>query len=1024
MRSFYAILICICSGAKAQEPPHFLENFTTREGLSSNNITDILQDDQGLLWIATTDGLNRFDGTAITHFFQQENSNSIPHNSVYCLYKLPNNVIAIGTRSGLSFYNIGLKSFTNFYYDSQSALDEYNNIISLLETDSHGNLWAASKNCIFVFDKNLKLKRTFFSSFKESDASKQRLRFVEKMIPWINGDMLVYRFDGWYVYSMQLSHALPLQRSVYKSKLSLLTEMWLWSKKHHRYYPAVNTFRVFNRYLLCILPGKDSLVLINENGKQTGSLFFPYNSYPFILWSQEVSTMDSSRLLFLFHNYGMAQVNIYWRNREPSLSSISNLVFEGTEFISAIRDRQDNWWMATAEQGIKRACPYKQNFQSQILVTKEGAIKSQINSFSRYENNLWIATYGDGFFQKNLLTGKTHHQSIIENANNPWPGFIWHVKQVHRDSVWVATQVGLFWYYLPEKKYGRLKSYPGKPEVLDSVAVTTQFTDSYGLTWMGLGLGNGVCYFDAQRKIFKHYPNHPKAYPFRYPTHIAEDKNGNLWFTSDASPSLVFWNRKSDAFKVVALPYKDHKKINPLVGLLYENDSVLWIGTFSSGLLKYNIRSNTMKIYGHDRGIANSNVSSVYQDSLKRIWLGTLGALTCFDPSTEMFTNFNSAGGLPVDFTTAHFYYDKDQHLLYNGGNGAYFYFNPNRMDPPRQPQKTMITGMLVNGKSFLFDAKPAGFKPSQNDITIHYAAIDLTNGAQTNYAYRLIGVDTAWVMAGNQRQINFSNLAPGNYTFMVRACNNMGAWSDEIASLQFYIKKPFSKPVLFYAMIIMTLSVIFYALYRFRLRELMRTEKVRTEISRNLHDEVGSTLTNISLGTLLVQKQLQYEPSLNRILERIYQDSQHVSQSMREIVWSINPKIDTVGETLPRMLNYASEMLEAKNIELKVEIGNGIGDEKLSMQKRRDLYLVFKEAVNNLAKHSNATIVQVRVYVEKNILFMMISDNGIGFDSSDTGKQNGLRNMKERARTNGWRLWVLSTQGKGTTIQLEADIA
>ena len=93
-------------------------------------------------------------------------------------------------------------------------------------------------------------------------------------------------------------------------------------------------------------------------------------------------------------------------------------------------------------------------------------------------------------------------------------------------------------------------------------------------------------------------------------------------------------------------------------------------------------------------------------------------------------------------------------------------------------------------------------------------------------------------------------------------------------------------------------------------------------------------------------------------------------------------------------------------------------------MQKRRDLYLVFKEAVNNLAKHSNATIVQVRVYVEKNILFMMISDNGIGFDSSDTGKQNGLRNMKERARTNGWRLWVLSTQGKGTTIQLEADIA
>ena len=203
-----------------------------------------------------------------------------------------------------------------------------------------------------------------------------------------------------------------------------------------------------------------------------------------------------------------------------------------------------------------------------------------------------------------------------------------------------------------------------------------------------------------------------------------------------------------------------------------------------------------------------------------------------------------------------------------------------------------------------------------------------------------------------------------------------------------------------------------------------MKTEQIRSEISKNLHDEVGSTLTNISLGSLLAQKQLHDENALKRILKRIYEDSQHVSESMREIVWSINPKIDTLGESLPRMLHYASEVLEAQDIALKAEITPEIENVKLDMEQRRDLYMIFKETVNNLARHSKATEVSIRFVLDEKKLVMEVSDNGRGFDIRAPLLNNGIRNMKERAEGHRWKLDIESVYGAGTTIRLKAQIA
>jgi signal transduction histidine kinase len=316
------------------------------------------------------------------------------------------------------------------------------------------------------------------------------------------------------------------------------------------------------------------------------------------------------------------------------------------------------------------------------------------------------------------------------------------------------------------------------------------------------------------------------------------------------------------------------------------------------------------------------------------------------------------------------------------------------------------------------------GIRTDGNNVMVQYAAIDLTDGASTCYAYQLQGTDTGWIMVGRQRQINFSHLGPGSYTFMVHAAGASGELFGQTASVSFRIPAPFTRTPVFYALMALALGGLVYTFYSYRQKQLNNTLQIRSEISRNLHDEVGANLTNISLSSLRARQQLHNKKAVSQLLESIYQDSQTVSEAMRDIIWSIDPAIDTLGDALPRMLHYATRLLEANKIELHAEIPAAVEDIKLSMKQRRDVYLIFKEGVNNMAKHSNATQAFIHFASAANTLIMTIMDNGSGFDTRAIRMSNGLRNMRERARDHGWQLEIESGPKEGTTITLHAGIA
>lgn len=998
---------------KAQELPHFVEKLTVTEGLSSNVITGLAQDDNGFLWIASSDGLDRFDGTETIHYRHGRDSNSLPHNYVNCILKLPGHFLVVGTMAGLSFYNTSTGVIQNFYSHHQPALDLYNNSIEMLCVDSHDNCWAASRNCIYIFDPHHRLKKIIRSGFTENNAVRERLNFVEKMLPQTNGDVLLGLHDGWACYSARSDSLIYYQHPPPFLPVGEAAS-----------FPAKRVFPLFASHLITIPTGQDSLLIFDEQGRVESRCFFPYNKYPYISWSQQFVAIDSSTLLILLHNFGLIMVKLNWNAGHPGLAALSPLLFDESEYQSALRDRQGNWWLATAKEGLQKIAPTRQYFMGTSLIDRQTAkpVRYEVTSCNRRGGKLWVCTYGNGFFEIDLPSGRQIQHRLTGSADDTWANFVWNISFQGKDTLFVGTQIGLFAFDVRTGRTTRLSGYVGKPAVLDSFAITTQFADSHGILWMGLGKGRGCCTYDPQTHQFQWYPgNTADGYPLRYPTGIVEDGKGDLWFTNDASCLLLRWHRSTRRFIPITLPAAGQRRAGPLRGICCQSDSLLWVGDVTGGLLRYDLYRQTVAFYGRENGLSNSHITDIYEDTRRRLWLITEGGLVCFDPRTETFSNFTAKDGLPVPYPSANFFFDTTDHRLYTGGPGSYFSFDPSAVFPGAVNKRVLITALQVNGIPQQLTAEQSlVFSSQQNYITIQYAAIDLIDGPSTNYLYRLIGADSMWMKAGRQRQLDFSHLPPGKYTFQVRAATPDSAEATAFASLGFRIEPPFTQTPGFYALLFLVLAGGGGIVYGYRKRQLNRARQIRSEISRNLHDEVGANLSNISLSSLLAQRQLSDQGAVQGILERIYQDSQLVSESMREIVWSINPQIDTLGEALPRMLHFAAGLLEANSIELQARIDPEVEQLRLTMVERQDVYLILKESINNIVRHSKATIATVEFEGSGKHLTMRIRDNGNGFDPQNRKAGNGLGNLRARAHRHRWRLAVGSVPGQGTTIVLE----
>ena len=286
-------------------------------------------------------------------------------------------------------------------------------------------------------------------------------------------------------------------------------------------------------------------------------------------------------------------------------------------------------------------------------------------------------------------------------------------------------------------------------------------------------------------------------------------------------------------------------------------------------------------------------------------------------------------------------------------------------------------------------------------------------------------GFDHDWISAGKRRYVTYTNLDPGEYVFRVKGSNNDGIWNESGTQVIIRILPPLWRTWWFVSSVLLLVGVIITLIIYFRVKHLLDIERLRIKLAADLHDNIGSSLTEISILSEVISKKIKTEDEgIRKSLNMISNSSRNLIDNMSDIVWLVNPKRDSLYDLILRLRDTYSELSSYTSISFRSENIKSLEKVSLPMEKRQHLYLIFKEAINNCITHSECSEITLDASVKGSKLLMTLKDNGIGFSPeiiSNGG--NGLSNIKERAKTIGGNLNIESNLNQGTTVQFEGNI-
>ncbi len=371
-----------------------------------------------------------------------------------------------------------------------------------------------------------------------------------------------------------------------------------------------------------------------------------------------------------------------------------------------------------------------------------------------------------------------------------------------------------------------------------------------------------------------------------------------------------------------------------------------------------------------------------------------------------------------------------DGTFIFGGVDGA-TEFHPDSLDESTFNAPVVLTGFNI------FD-EPAELErsiSSTEEITLSYrdnyfsfefASLDFSKPDRNRYSYILEGLDREWTNAGTRRFAGYTNVGAGKYVFKVRGTNGDGVWSDEVASIRIIITPPFWKRWWFITLAALVLTGGIVILITYRVRQLLAIERLRSKIAADLHDDIGAGLTEISIMGEVITRKLPPESKglVTPEIERIGTTSRHLIDSMSDIVWLVNPRRDSLYDLISRLGDSFKETIHATDIHFNTQNLESLKNVRLSMEYRQNLFLIFKEALNNSLKYSGAKEISLKVELSGKNLVMQLVDDGNGFVIDEARDGNGLRNMKERAERIKGTLTVGSSPGEGTSVIFKGHIS
>jgi signal transduction histidine kinase len=320
--------------------------------------------------------------------------------------------------------------------------------------------------------------------------------------------------------------------------------------------------------------------------------------------------------------------------------------------------------------------------------------------------------------------------------------------------------------------------------------------------------------------------------------------------------------------------------------------------------------------------------------------------------------------------------------------------------------------------EAYLDGVEELRLDPGDRAFTLEFAAMTFAAAPGQRYRYRLQGLSPDWVET-TERIATFAAPRPGKYVFQVQtASGSEGAWSDPGRSVSLHVVPPFWATAWFRAMLALLLAALLWSVHRFRLRHAVSTERLRLRISRDLHDEIGAGLSSIALlSDSAGGARLLADPARSEI-RRIGESARTMVGDLRDIVWAIDPEADRLEDVVARMRDVAAGLLHGVRLSFEAPARDHLTG-RIGMSARRDLLLLYKELLHNIAKHARASEVRIALVPHRAAIELIVSDNGVGFTPNGSANGTGLKSLRERAERLGGQLDLQSKPGSGTTVRL-----
>ena len=973
-------------------------HYNTDQGLSNDHITGITKDKLGFLWVSTVNGLNRFDGRTFKIFHHDpDDPNSLPDDQVVAVTLAPNGWLWIATNKGLCKLDPASLDIIRISLP-ENADTIPNDLVTKVGFDSKGMAWTTGHTGIYGINPVSDQVDFFYKTDRPS------LGWYGMMIDlndrlWLLKDTL-RRFDPVTKKIKLFNGVNPNESLAHAGCLSLVQDheghIWAgtWGYGIWKYQPDQDDFaRLHNTPNLSVMLLPDALA--------SGTQFFWVgggNSGLYIFYPEtekSVEYIPNPEDPFTHNNY-LATTFF----KDPSGGD----VWIGTEV------GLEHYAPATIRFG-RAMIPHEKDMSQFSLVS--GVVHDNIDETGQ---RYFIALWGYGLFEWNRVTGKF---TRLRSKTKFTGGGNFNLLQDKQGIVWGCMNDGIGRY---DPRTGQWRDYE----------MFFEHNERKNLIWYGLEDRKGNLWFGSNREgLFSYNPEtdsikqafYKKEYAdangYLPVMRMSEDAMGRIWMACNAS-GLIRFDPSTGESKQFIYSVKDA----PLACNAVEAGSNGKVyATFYDSFLELDSEGEMLRLYNQQNGLKSNRLHFVIEDQQGKIWFNSIYLLHRFDPVSGTFQYYGKPDGLFSNIITDALCITPSGEIFV-GFQNAFNFFYPDQLRRNSIPPPVVITSIKVMNKERKEDAVLV-LKPGEDFFEIEFAALNFNQQERNQYAYILEGFNKEWIYT-DRPVATFTNLDGGQYLLRMKAANNDGVWNEQGTSLRILVNPPFYKTEWFFVLIALAIAGLIGGVMWFRRQQRRRIEVFRESLARDLHDEMGSTLSSIRFFSEYATGQIgQNQPQVVPVLQRISQSASNLSESMQDIIWAMKTKNDQLEDLAAHMMEFGLRILEAKNVKFKTQISDDFSGRHLKPEVRRNIYLIFKEAVNNAAKYSDATEVNLKCEVFRGTLVMKISDNGRGFDINNPaeGSGYGTINMRKRAEDIGGTLTIASGPGEGTDIELQVRV-